>query len=310
MKKISIIIPAHNEELNIPIIYKEIFKALSTLSDKYDYEIVFVNDGSFDKTGEAINIIIEDDKRVKYLEFSRNFGKEMAITAGLNNCAGDCAIIMDADLQHPPTMIPNFIADWKKGFEVVVGIRKKSKSDSWIKVLGSKLFYRIMSRISETDIAPNSTDFRLIDRKVIDAFNLCTERTRIARGLIAWLGFKKSFIEFEAGERSNGKASYNTLKLFKLALSSFVSMSLFPLKVAGYLGVFITLFAGILGVFIFLAKFVFNNFLGFTWLAALTVINIFLIGIVLSCLGLIALYIASIHEEVLNRPLYVIREKK
>lgn len=327
-KTISIVVPVFNEEANIKELTEKLLTVFERLS--YDYEIIFVNDGSNDSSGEIIKEILEKNQRIsgekvspneerasekrngkiKYLEFSRNFGKEMATTAGLNNCTGDCAIIVDADLQHPPEMIPVFIAEWEKNFEVVVGIRKKSKGDTLIKVLGSKLFYKIMSKISETDITPNSTDFRLVDRKVIDVFNQCTERTRITRGLIAWLGFKKTFIEFEASKRVNGKAGYSTPKLIKLALSSFVAMSLFPLKVAGYLGIFITLIAGTLGIFIFTEKFIFGNPLGFTWLATLIVMNLFLIGIVLSCLGLIALYIATINTEVVGRPMYIIREKK
>jgi len=310
MKKISIITPIYNEEVNIPLFYEQVKKIISSLSPKYDFEIIFVDDGSTDKTAEISRKIADSDSQVKYLEFSRNFGKEMATTAGLNHCKGDCAILIDADLQHPVEIIPKFIMDWEKGFEVVVGIRKSSKSDTFIKIFGSKLFYKIMSKISDTEIAPSSTDFRLIDRKVIDAFNQCTERTRITRGLIAWLGFKRSFVEFEANERVNGKASYNTLKLIKLALSSFVSMSLFPLKLAGYLGIFIIVVSGFLGILIFVEKVILNDPMGFTWLAFLVVAVLFLVGVILSCLGLIALYIGSISQEVSNRPMYVIRDKK
>jgi dolichol-phosphate mannosyltransferase len=311
-KTISIVVPVFNEEGNIPHLFDVLSKVLRAIKN-YDYEIIFINDGSADHSAEAIKEIIAGNQKVskgkiKYIEFSRNFGKEMAITAGLNACIGDCAIIIDADLQHPPEIIPTFIAEWQKGFEVVVGIRKNCKSDTWIKVLGSKLFYKIMSRISETDIRPNSTDFCLLDRKVIDAFNKCAEKTRITRGLIAWLGFKKSYIEFEAGARVSGKAGYSTAKLIKLALSSFVSMSLFPLKLAGYLGLFITAISGFLGLFILVDMFMFNNSFGFTHLAGMTVMILFLIGIVLSCLGLIALYIANIQDEVVGRPMYVVRE--
>jgi dolichol-phosphate mannosyltransferase len=310
-KTISIVIPVYNEEENIPLIYRAVESVLDQLS-KYNHEIVFINDGSTDHSGEVIKEIIKNNHQagIVYLEFSRNFGKEMAITAGLNHCTGDSAIIIDADLQHPVGMIPRFISEWENGFEVVIGVRKKSKSDTLVKTLGSKLFYLIISRISETEITPNSTDFRLLDRKVIDVFNQCTERTRITRGLISWLGFKKTFVEFEANARVNGEAGYSTTKLIKLALSSFVSMSLFPLKVAGYLGIFITLCSGLFGVFILVDKFVFGNHFGFTWLAGMIVMNIFLIGIILSCLGLIALYVGAISQEVSGRPLYVVREMK
>jgi dolichol-phosphate mannosyltransferase len=308
-KIISTIIPVYNEEKNIPLINSELLNVFSTLP--YDYEIIFVNDGSKDNSQQIINDFIKKNKKTKSIEFSRNFGKEMATTAGLNHCKGDCAILIDADLQHPVEIIPKFIMDWEKGFDVVIGIRKSSKSDTFIKTFGSKLFYKIMSKISDTEIAPNSTDFRLIDRKVIDAFNQCTEKTRITRGLIAWLGFKRSFVEFEANERAHGKASYSTIKLIKLALSSFVAMSLFPLKIAGYLGIFITLLSGVIGVFIFIEDFLLKDPLnmGFSWPAMLALLNMFLIGIILSCLGLIALYIGSISREVSNRPMYVVRNK-
>lgn len=307
-KTISVIIPVLNEEKNLPFIIEEISAVFQKLA--YKHEILFVDDGSTDHSVEAIKMAASADNRISYIAFSRNFGKEMATTAGLNNCRGDCAIIIDADLQHPVSMITSFLAEWEKGSEVVVGVRKASKSDTWFKSFGSRFFYKIMDKISETNMIPNSTDFQLIDRKVIDAFNLCTEKTRITRGLIAWLGFKRTYIEFEAKERLYGQAGYSHIKLIRLALSSFVAMSLFPLRVAGYLGIFITLFAGLLGVFIFADKFMLGNHFNFTWLATLTVTNIFLIGIVLSCLGLIALYIGRISGEVSNRPMYVIRERK
>ena len=306
-KIISIIVPVYNEEKNVPLIKTELSNVF--LSLPYDYEIIFVNDGSKDNSQKAIENLTKNDNKIKSIEFSRNFGKEMATTAGLHYCKGDCAILIDADLQHPPETIPQFIADWEKGYEVVVGVRKCSKSDTFVKVLGSKLFYEVMSRISETDMAPHSTDFRLIDRKVIDVFNQCTERTRITRGLIAWLGFKRSFVVFEAKARAHGKASYSTLKLIKLALSSFVTMSLFPLKIAGYLGILITLPSGLLLLFIFIEKVLFNDPMHFTWLAFMVVAILFFIGIILSCLGLIALYVGNIHNEVSGRPLYVIRNK-
>jgi len=308
-KTISIIVPAYNEEKNIPLISSKLLSVFSSLL--YDYEIIFINDGSKDNTQEVIDNLAKVNSNIKNIQFSRNFGKEIATTAGLNHCIGDCAILVDADLQHPVEIIPKFIADWEKGFEVVVGIRKSSKSDSFVKKIGSKIFNKIMSEISEIEIAPNSTDFRLIDRKVINAFNKCTERTRITRGLIAWLGFKRSFIEFEANERASGQASYSTFKLVKLALSSFVSMSLFPLKIAGYLGVFITFSSILLGIFLFVEKYILNDILNFQFstMAIFIIIIVIVLGIILSCLGLIALYIGSISKEVSGRPIYIISNK-
>jgi dolichol-phosphate mannosyltransferase len=315
MKKlISIIIPVYNEEENIPLVYDELKKVCQseTLANRYNFEFIFVNDGSNDNSGEFLVKLSSDDDRVKLIEFSRNFGKEIATTAGINNCHGNAAIIVDADLQHPIELIPEFLQKWEDGAEVVVGVRKGNAGEGVIKKIGSYLFYKTINQIAETKITPNATDYRLIDKKVIAEFNRFTERNRITRGLIDWLGFKTDFIHFQARPRKAGNASYSYLKLTKLALSSFVSHSFFPLRLAGYLGVIITFFSGLLGLFIFVEKYILNDpwAFHFSWPAILAVINLFLIGIVLSCLGLIALYIANIHNEVTNRPMYVIRRRK
>lgn len=308
---ISIVIPVYNEEKNITFIFDSIKKVWSGLKNIYAYEIIFVNDGSNDKTEETLNNLCLQNKNTKYLEFSRNFGKEIAVSAGIFHAKGEAAIIIDADMQHPPQLIPKFIEKWNKGAEIVIGIRNKNKGEGLIKKFGSILFYKIMNSIGETKIVPQETDFRLLDKKVVLEFNRFTERNRITRGLIDWLGFKKDYIYFDANERINGVAQYNNSKLFSLALSAFVSQSLFPLKFAGYLGIIITFFSGFLGLFIFIEKYILNDKwnLNVSSAAILAVIILFLIGVVLSCLGLIALYIASIHNEVINRPIFVIRKK-
>jgi dolichol-phosphate mannosyltransferase len=252
------------------------------------------------------------DDRVKYLQFSRNFGKELATTAGLREAKGDAAIMIDADLQHPAELIPRFIEKWKKGAEVVVGVRKKNRREGLVKKIGSFLFYKIINAIAEIRITPNATDFRLLDRAVMNEFNRFTEKNRMSRALIDWLGFNRDYIYFNANPRMDGKAGYSTLKLVRLALSGFVSLSLVPLKLAGYLGIVIVIISGSLGLFIFIERYVLGEpwNMGFSYPSILAVINLFLIGIVLSCLGLIALYIANIHGEVINRPMYVIRSRK
>lgn len=308
---ISIIIPVYNEEQNIPLLYSALLKTWIHLKEKYSYEFIFINDGSKDSSEIIIKNLIQYDHQVKYITFSRNFGKELAITAGLQYAQGEAAIILDGDLQHPPELIPKFIQKWEAGSDIVIGIRKKNATTSFLKKLGSFLFYKIMNSISETKIIPQATDYRLISQQVIQEFNRFTERGRMARGLIDWLGFKKDFISFEAQERKNGKASYSYPKLIKLALSSFIAHSLFPLKLAGYLGIFTTLFSGSLGFFIIVEKYILGDpwQLHFSGPAILAVLILFLVGIILICLGLIAMYIANIHEEVANRPLYVIQKK-
>ena len=311
MKSICIIVPAYNEEKNIQPAYAELKKVLTPLSDRYIFEILFVNDGSKDKTIFEIEKLAESDKMVKYIDFSRNFGKELATTAGINNCTADACLMLDADLQHPIELIPEFIARWEKGKDVVIGVRRVNKSDGIIKKIGSKFFYQIINRITEVYIVPNATDFRLIDKAVITEFNRFTEKNRMTRALIDWLGFRRDYIHFDAKERLHGTASYDFWKLLRLALNSFVSLSLFPLKLAGYLGIFITLFSGISGFYILLGKYVFRTHFASTFSDAenLAILILFLVGIILMSIGLLALYIANIHGEVIDRPMYIIRRK-
>lgn len=310
MKKLSIIIPLYNEEKCIPIFWQTLHSELAKMTN-YDFEIIFVDDGSVDKSSEEIKRIIEQNQNVKYLQFSRNFGKEPALSAGLHHSTGECAIMIDADLQHPPALIKSFIKKWEDGFEVVIGVRKSIHETDLIKKAGSWLFYKIMNQIGETKIAPRATDFRLIDKIVINEFKKITENNRITRGLIAWLGFKRDFIYFDAGKRIIGQAKYNKAKLFHLAISSFINHSLFPLRLAGYLGVFIMGISGVIGLNILIYQYILNihSWFYFSGIAQLAIMIIFLVGLILSCLGLMALYIANIQKEVLHRPLYVIRER-
>ena len=308
-KLISIIIPAYNEEENIVESYKTITREWDKSMQNYDLELLFVDDGSADKTVGEIEKIVEKDKRVKLLEFSRNFGKEIATTAGIHHCKGDACIMMDADLQHPAELIPDFIKKWNRGFEVVIGVRKSSKSDSWIKKIGGKVFYKIMRWISNVPIISHATDYRLLDRIVIDAFNELPERNRMTRGLIDWLGFKRGVIYFEANERLNGVASYNTFKLLQLALTSVVSLSMLPLRITGYLGVFIIFISSVLGITMFLDRYIMDWGFNFSGTAILADIILFLIGVVLISLGLLAFYIADIYHEAQGRQMYIIRRK-
>lgn len=311
-KLVSVIIPAHNEQDNIPLIYQKIKEVFLSIKDNYEYEIIFVDDGSTDNSIGVLQQLTNQDKKVKYLEFSRNFGKEIATSAGINYSRGDAAIMIDADLQHPAELIPEFIKKWEGGADVVIGIRTKNKKERLFRRISSWAFYRIINLIGETKLTPQATDFRLIDKKVVDEFNRLTEKTRMTRGLIAWLGFKRDSIYFKAGERRNGRATYNDLKLAKLALSAAVSHSLFPLRITGYLGIVITFLSGLLGLFILIEKYILNDPLSmhFSGPAILAVIILFLVGIILICLGLTALYIGNIQREVSNRPMYVIRQKK
>jgi glycosyltransferase involved in cell wall biosynthesis len=308
-KKISIIIPVFNEEKNISLMHAslgEVFVAIP----QYNFEVIFVDDGSSDDSFQMLEKISAMDSRIKFIEFSRNFGKEAATSAGLDMADGDAVIMIDSDLQHPVTLIPEFIQRWEQGAEVVVGVRNKSKSDSLVKKVGSFLFYKIMNAIGETKITPYATDFRLLDKKVVLAFRSFTEHHRMTRGLIDWLGFKRDYINFNANNRINGKASYNKIKLIRLAFSSFIAHSLFPLKVVGYLGMSITIFFGLFGFFIFVGKYIFENSFAssFTGPAQLAFLIIFLVGLIMVSVGLVALYIGNIKNEVADRPNYVMRK--
>jgi len=312
MKSILIIIPAYNEEKNIKPCYLEIKKVITPLTYKYNFEILFVNDGSRDNTISEIEKLAQADIMVKYIDFSRNFGKELAITAGINSCVADACIMLDADMQHPVELIPEFIAKWEKGKDVVIGVRRDNKSDRLIKKLGSKLFYQIINKITEVHIVPSATDFRLIDKVVITEFNRFTEKNRMTRALIDWLGFRRDYIYFNANERLHGVASYSIWKLFRLATDSFVSLSLVPLKLTGYLGMLITFFSGVSGFYILLGKYFFHTPFASTFSDAenLAILILFLVGIILMSIGLLAIYVANIHSEVISRPLYIIRRKK
>jgi dolichol-phosphate mannosyltransferase len=307
---ISIIIPIYNEAANIPLFFLALQKVLSGLEEKYDWEMIYVDDGSTDTSVTELHKI--ERENVHILEFSRNFGKEAALSAGLKKAQGDAAIMIDSDFQHPMELIPEFIARWEAGAEVVVGIRSTNKKAGLIKRAGSFVFYKIIRKISAVKITPNETDFRLVNREVINAFNKLSESNRMTRALIDWLGFKRDYIYFEANERTNGCAGYNIFKLFSLAVNSFVSLSLLPLRLAGYLGLFIIFTDGPFGLYLMLGKYVFGwaYASSFSGPAQLAFLLTFLVGIILCSLGLIALYIAQIHHEVLRRPLYIVREQK
>lgn len=307
-KTISIIVPVHNEEKNVHPFFDECKKAVAALP--YRFEYIFVDDGSSDNSAQELAALAKAHSEVSVIELSRNFGKEAATTAGIHHARGDALICIDADLQHPPQLIGDFIKKWEQGAEVVLGIRTESKSDFWFRRFGSRMFYRIMNRISETKLIPHETDFRLIDRQVAEAFGELSEHNRMTRSLIDWLGFRRDYIYFEARERLRGTPSYSTFKLVQLAVSSFISHSLLPLRLAGYVGVATTLLAGALGLIMLLDRYVFDWGLHFSGSAMLADLILFLVGVMLSCVGLLAFYIGHIHTETQNRPLYVVRKTK
>jgi len=305
--RISIVIPIYREEKNIMRLYQRL-EAVTKPIDDIQWEYIFVNDGSPDGSFMVLKHLAAQDKKVKVLDFSRNFGKEIALTAGVHASDADAVICMDADLQHPPELIPRLIEEWRKGAEVVATIRVSIDKQPILRRIGSWLYYWLMGKISKLDMASKTTDFRLFDKKVVDAFRPVTERERMFRGIIDWMGFNKVYVEFHADAREEGAAGYSYAKLWQLAVSSITSFSLFPLRITTYLGLVITVVSSMLMIFMLAAKFYFAPQL-FTSLAFVVVANTFLNGIVLMSIGLVALYIGTIHTEVINRPLYIVRER-
>lgn len=308
---ISIIIPVHNECENLEWHHKKIKKTLSNID--IGYEIIYIDDGSTDESLDIIKSISKKDILTKYISFSRNFGKEAAISAGMQKAAGDAVFILDSDGQHPIEMIDQFIAKWNDGYDVIIGIRKSNQGEGFIKSVGSKLFYLLLSIVdSNHKTLPGSTDFRLIDRQVVDQYNLLTERNRISRNLIDWLGFKQATIPFNAHARHAGKASYSYIKLVKLAIDGAIKHSTRPLKLIGVLGLLISFVTLFLMIFLFIERYILADPLNLavTGTAFLAIFLSFLVGIVLACQGLLALYIENIYYETQNRPLYIIREER
>lgn len=304
--RITLLIPIYNESGNIHALVRETDAALAHL-DRFEFSYLFVDDGSTDASVSMLEQLAGADPRIGVLELSRNFGKELALTAGLNAIDADAVIIMDADLQHPPAYIPEMIRLWEDGWEIVATKRTHSDKQPVLRRFGSHVFYWLLNSISPFKMEPNTTDFRLLDRVVVEALKRFTETNRMVRGLIDWMGYRKTFIEFEAPSRRSGAAGYTYGRLFRLAIDSFTSFSLVPLKVAGYMGILVTSVFGLLLAFMVIDKFSWNA-MGFTPIAFVIVTNVIMNGIVLICLGLVALYIGHIHTEVIGRPLYLVRK--
>lgn len=305
---IMIVVPVYREATNLNRLYERL-EAVTKALPEYAWEYMFVNDGSPDNSLAVLHSLAKLDNKVKAIDLSRNFGKEVALTAGVHHAVHAAATIcLDADLQHPPEYIPELIAKWRAGAEIVATIRVSIEKQPLGRRLGSYLYYWLMSKISEVEMVSQTTDFRLYDRKVIQAFCQITERARMFRGIMDWMGFRKEYVEFKADSRQEGEVGYSYAKLWRLAINSVTAFSLFPLRMAGYLGILITSFSSLLLAWMGLTYFFLHSQI-FTPMAFFIVANTLLIGIVLMSIGMVALYIGNIHTEVINRPLYLIRTK-
>ena len=311
MKKVSVVTPVHNEAEGIEdFITNSLLPVLKKIN--YNYELIIVNDGSTDETLKIIQSLADKNPKIKVLSLSRNFGKEPALSAGLAYATGDAAITIDADGQQPPKLIPDFLKKWESGGEIITGVRSQYSKHGLIQKLGSKLFYWLLHLLGNKSTVPGSTDFRLLDRAVIDEFNKLSEHNRITRGLIDWLGFKQVYIEYVYGVRTAGKPSYNLRKLFKLAIDSFVSMSTTPLVIFGYLGIFITIGSFILGMFCIINQYILGDPLQLYWDGSvqLAIFITFLVGLLMISQSITSMYISRIYSEAQGRPLYIIDKKE
>jgi len=307
MKKpiISVVVPVYNEEAVIHESYSRLKVVLEGLNEPY--ELIFVNDGSRDATTAMIRRICESDSTVRLVDFARNFGHQTAITAGMDYSTGDAIIVIDADLQDPPEVIPEMIAKWREGFDVVYGQRAQRKGETLFKRFTSAAFYRVLNKLTDVDIPVDTGDFRLIDRKVCDALKQVKERNRYIRGIISWLGFRQTGVEFIREKRFAGETKYPLKKMLRFAFDAITSFSYKPLKLATYAGVTISL-TGFAYMMVVLYQKLFTTSTVTGW-ASMMAVNLFFNGVVLLMLGIIGEYIGRIYDEAKGRPLYVIREE-
>ena len=308
MKKISVVIPMYNEESVVNECYKKISNVFNNLSKKYDYEMIIIDDGSDDKTLEILEEIAKKDKKIKVISFSRNFGHQSAVTAGLKETTGDAVIIIDADLQDPPEEISGMIKKWEEGYEVIYGKRKKRDGESAFKLLSAKAFYSMINKLSDIEIPKDTGDFRLVDKKVVDVVNSLPEHNKFLRGLFSWVGFKQTPYEYERKERFAGKTKYPLKKMLKLASDGIISFSIKPLKLVGTLGIISVIIS--LGILIYsILSFIFKwNNLTPGWTSIMITIT-FLGGVILLSLWMIGEYIARIYDEAKDRPEYIIDKR-
>ena len=293
MKKVSVVIPMYYEQEVVDVCYKRVKKVLEELKEKYEHEIIFINDGSKDKTLDILQDIAKVDKNVKIISFSRNFGHQAAVTAGLKYVTGDAIIIIDADLQDPPELIPDMIEKWEQGYEVIYGKRKKRNGESAFKLLTAKAFYTTLNKLSDVEIPGDTGDFRLVDKKVVDVINSLPEHNKFLRGLFSWVGFEQYEYEYERKERYAGKTKYPLKKMLKLASDGIIGFVIVSIVILLY--------------FILSKIFGWTNMVkGWTSIMFATT---FVGGIVLLSLWIIGEYLVRIYDEAKQRPQYIIKKK-
>lgn len=303
MKLISIVTPVFNEQENIEVFYQEVCKYMSVLP--YAFEIVFVDDGSSDASPAILDRLVQKDSRVRALLLARNFGHQVALTCGLDNADGDAVITMDGDMQHPPEMLPTLLAKWEEGFEVVQTIRLSTEGVSLFKSLTSGIYYKLINSMSKVHIQEGGSDFRLLDKKVVESFRLFKERARFIRGMIGAIGYRQAQIEFVAPKRFAGTSKFSLKKMLHFALDGITAYSKLPLRFAFYMGVVFGLISlGLTTHVIYIKLFTEEAVPGWATISA----SILLLGgLQLAGIGIIGEYVGRIFEEVKQRPLYLVR---
>lgn len=305
MTKYSLVIPVFNEEQVIKESYLRIKKAISAAGE--DYELIYINDGSTDLTDSIIKSFCSNDSHVKLISFSRNFGHQIAISAGLDYASGDAVIVIDADLQDPPEVILEMIKKWKEGFDVVYGKRIERKGETLFKKFTAFAFYRLLKFLTREDLPVDSGDFRLIDKKVCNAIKELSEKSRYMRGLMSWIGFKQAFVTYKREERKAGKTKYPLRKMIHFAIDAITSFSYRPLRLASYLGIIFSIISFILITIVIYQK-LFTNSTIVGW-ASIIAVTLFFNSLTLIILGIIGEYIGRIYEEAKGRPLYIVKNK-
>ena len=305
MPKYSLIIPIYNEEETIPELYRRVSDVMDSLDDSV--ELILINDGSRDRSLKLMRELQERDARVCYISFARNFGHQAAVTAGLNFARGQVIVVLDADLQDPPELIPKMIESWQAGYHVVYAQRTKRKKESWFKRLTAYVFYRLLRRLADVDIPADTGDFCLMDRQVVDLLNSMPERNRYIRGLRAWIGFRQTAVKFERDPRFAGEVKYTFKKSLALAINSLVSFSKIPLRLSTYLGLFSALIALLMALLVLYWRLQQPDS-PVTGLATILIAVFFLGSVQLISIGILGEYVGRIYEEVKGRPAYTIAE--
>lgn len=300
----SIIAPIYNEEGSIPKLYQRVGEVMDRTGE--DWELVMVDDGSSDRSRELIRELAAKDPRVRPVIFARNFGHQIAVTAGLDYSRGDAVVIIDADLQDPPEVILDLIEKWKEGYEVVYATRIRREGETWFKLFTAAAFYRLIQRITDVNIPMDTGDFRLLDRKVVEVLNQMRERHRFLRGMSVWVGFKQTGVEYERAERYAGETKYPLSKMIRFASDAITSFSYFPLQLAMYLG-FITAGLSIIAIPVVIALRL-AGWQAFLGQASTLIAVLFLGGVQLISLGILGEYVGRLYDEAKDRPLYIVRE--